>query len=49
MNNMLRNFRNTRRLFSIARILAQEDALFLIDDLEISPVLSIVCRVFTSK
>ena len=46
---MLRNFRNTRRLFSIARILAQEDALFLIDDLEISPVLSIVCRVFTSK
>ena len=49
MNNMLRNFRNTRRLFSIARILAQEDALFLIDDLEISPALSIICRVFTSK
>lgn len=46
---ILRNLRNTRRLFSIARILAQEDALFLIDDLEISPVISIICRVFTTK
>jgi ubiquinone biosynthesis protein len=46
---IFRNLRNTRRLFSIARILAREDALFLIDDLQISPALSMVCRVFTSK
>lgn len=46
---MLRNLRNTRRVFAIARILAREDALFLIDDLEISPVLSIICRVFAHK
>jgi ubiquinone biosynthesis protein len=46
---MIRNIRNTRRLFSIARILAQEDALFLIDDLEISPALSIICRIFSTK
>ncbi len=46
---MLRSLRNTGRLFSIARILAKEDALFLIDDLEISSTLSIICRIFTSK
>lgn len=46
---MLRTFRNTRRLFSIARILAQEDALFLIDDLEVSPTLSIICRLFVKR
>jgi ubiquinone biosynthesis protein len=46
---MFRNLRNTARLFSIARTLARQDALFLIDDLEVSVFLSIVCRVFTSK
>ena len=46
---MFRNFRNTARLFSIARTLARHDALFLIDDLEISPALSIICRIFTTK
>ncbi len=46
---IIRSLRNTRRLFSIARTLAQEDALFIIDDLEISPALSAICRVFTTK
>lgn len=46
---MLRSLRNARRLFSIARILAQEDALFIIDDLEISPVISRICRIFISR
>ncbi|MEZ5691067.1 MAG: 2-polyprenylphenol 6-hydroxylase [Rickettsiales bacterium] len=46
---MFTGLRNSFRLFNIARILAKEDALFLIDDLEISPILSVVCRIFTSK
>lgn len=46
---MLRSLRNTRRLFKIARILAQEDALFLIDDLNISPTLSLISRLFITK
>lgn len=46
---IIRSLRNTRRLFTIARILAQEDALFIIDDLEISPSLSAICRIFTTK
>jgi ubiquinone biosynthesis protein len=46
---IIRSLRNTRRLFTIARILAQEDALFIIDDLEISPALSAICRIFTNK
>jgi len=46
---MRRSLRNTRRLLSIARILAQEDALFIIDDLEISPLLSGFCKIFTTR
>ncbi len=46
---MLRNLRNTSRLFTIARILAQEDALFLIDDLNISPILSRVSNIFVTR
>ncbi len=46
---MFRHIRNTARLFSIARILAKEDALFLIDDLEISPALSAICTIFVSR
>jgi ubiquinone biosynthesis protein len=46
---IIRSLRNTRRLFTIARILAQEDALFIIDDLEISPALSAASRIFTTK
>jgi len=46
---IFRHFRNTRRLFSIAKTLAREDALFLIDDLEISSALSLFARVFVSK
>ena len=46
---MLRSLRNTRRLFTIARILAQEDALFLIDDLKISPFISSISKIFITK
>lgn len=46
---MLRSLRNTGRLFSIARTLAREDALFLIDDLQVSPVFSRVCRIFITR
>lgn len=46
---ILRSFRNTRRLLTIAKTMAQEDALFIIDDLEISPILSRACRVFTTR
>lgn len=46
---MLRHFRNTSRLIAIARTLAREDALFLIDDLGISPSLSLALRPFISK
>ncbi|MEK6746825.1 MAG: 2-polyprenylphenol 6-hydroxylase [Pseudomonadota bacterium] len=46
---MRRSLRNTRRLLSIARILAQEDALFIIDDLEVAPALSRIFRIFSSR
>lgn len=41
---MLRNLRNTRRLLSIAWILAREDALFILEDLHIAPLLSALLR-----
>ena len=46
---IFRSLRNTSRLFSIARILAQEDALFIIDDLQVAPALSGFFRVFSTR
>jgi len=46
---MLRNVRNTRRLFSIAYTLAREDALFLLDDYNVSPAVTLLARIFTRK
>ena len=46
---MLRTLKNTRRLFAIAYILAREDALFLLDDLNISPTASMFARLFARK
>lgn len=46
---MLRSLRNTSRLFSIARILAQEDALFIAQDLQIAPALSRFLSVFSTR
>lgn len=46
---MLRSFRNTRRLLTIACILAREDALFIFDDLGISPLAVAVGRIFSSR
>lgn len=41
---MLRNIRNTRRLLAIAYILAREDALFILEDLHIAPVLATLAK-----
>ncbi|MBY0407758.1 MAG: 2-polyprenylphenol 6-hydroxylase [Rickettsiales bacterium] len=41
---MLRNIRNTRRLLAIAFILAREDALFILQDLHIAPVIATLLK-----
>ena len=46
---MLRSFRNTRRLFAIALILAREDAVFIFDDLKISPLAATIGKLFTRR
>jgi ubiquinone biosynthesis protein len=46
---MLRNIRNTKRLLSIALILAREDALFILDDLHIWPAVSAIGKLFSKR
>lgn len=46
---MLRDLRNTRRLIAIAFTLAREDALFLLDDLNISPAFYFMVKCFARK
>ena len=41
---MLRSIRNTRRLLTIAYIFAREDALFILEDLHIAPILATLLR-----
>jgi len=41
---MMRSIKNTRRLFAIAYIFAREDALFILQDLGIAPVLTTLLR-----
>jgi ubiquinone biosynthesis protein len=43
---MLRNIRNTRRLFGIAMTLAREDALFVLEEYNVTPMLVSVSRLF---
>ncbi|MGB0670362.1 MAG: 2-polyprenylphenol 6-hydroxylase [Rhodospirillales bacterium] len=46
---MLRGVRNTARLFSLARLLARHDALFLLDELTIAPGLSFFARLISRR
>lgn len=46
---MLRSLKHSRRLFTIAFILAREDALFILDDLNLSPVASTIAKCFARK
>lgn len=46
---MLRNFRNTRRLLGIALILAREDALFIFEELHLSPSLVTFGKLFSRR
>jgi ubiquinone biosynthesis protein len=43
---MLRSLRNTRRLLFIALTLAREDAVFILDDLHVSPFLAALGKIF---
>ncbi len=46
---MLRNLTNTRRLIGIAITLAREDALFIFRDLEISPTITSIAKLFSRR
>lgn len=46
---MMRSLRNTRRMIGIAMILAREDALFIFDELYVSPVFSFIGKTFARK
>lgn len=46
---MQRHVRNTRRLLAIAFTLAREDALFILDQFGVSPVMSFFARLVTRK
>jgi len=46
---MLRSLRNSRRLLTIALILAREDALFIFDDLNISPFASFLGKCVSAR
>jgi ubiquinone biosynthesis protein len=46
---MLRSLRNTRRLIATAYIMAREDALFIFDDLNISPLIVCIGRLFRKR
>ena len=46
---MIRSFRNFRRLFAIARILARNDALFLLETLGVAPGVALVARVLSRR
>lgn len=43
---MLRSIKNTRRMLAIASIMAQEDALFILEDLRIAPVIALLLKPF---
>ena len=46
---MLRTLKNTRRLLAIAFILAREDAVFIFEDLNISPLAAAIGRLFRRR
>jgi ubiquinone biosynthesis protein len=46
---MLRNIRNTRRLFGIALTLAREDALFILEEYNVTPTLISISRLLARR
>lgn len=46
---MLRDIRNTKRLIGIAMILAREDALFIFDELHLSPTIATIGKLFARR
>lgn len=46
---MIRDIRNTKRLMGIAMILAREDALFIFDELHLSPIIASIGKLFARR